>query len=102
MVQYDYNQSKGVKCLHYEGNVILRNPSGVRQMAAEMKKLVDMYWSRRISEKEAIEIIIYWATNYPQYIFRANDYNPSIRHIVGKKRLAFVDVALQGFQTKFQ
>jgi len=88
--------------LGYESIDIIRNPSGVRQMAAEMKKLVDTYWSRRISEKEARELIIYWATYYPQYIFRANDYNPSIKQIVGKKRLAFVDVALQGFQAKLQ
>lgn len=78
----------------------VKYPSSVKALAIEINKAVDAYWGRQIKEKELRELIFFWAENEPLKLFRASDFNPTIKQRVGSKRLAVVQKILEGFQMK--
>lgn len=73
-------------------------PKSVKALAEEIKKAVDFYWNREISEIELKEILWKWATTGK--LLRGNDYNPTILRLCGKKRMEVVDKLLEGYRRK--
>lgn len=77
---------------------IQRHPSSVVKLAKEMKKLIDAYWGRQISEKEMKEHIIYFAKYENKKLFRGPEYSPTVKQRLGKKRMEVVEKMLEGHQ----
>lgn len=80
---------------------IQRHPRSVVNLAKELKNLIDAYWSRDISEEQMREYVLYFAKYEKKKLFRANDYSPTIKQRVGKKRLEVIDKVLDGYQMNF-
>jgi uncharacterized protein (TIGR04540 family) len=79
---------------------IIRNPKSIKAMAEEIKKLCDGYWSRKISEAEAKEIVIYWSRSQGGKLFKATELNSTITKIIGMKRIVLINKWLDGTQIK--
>ncbi|RBP59313.1 uncharacterized protein (TIGR04540 family) [Alkalibaculum bacchi] len=79
---------------------ILKNPKTVKDMAEQIKYLCDGYWSRKITEKEARELIHYWENHEGDKLFKATEFNPTIKKIIGKRRVKLIEKWLQGCQIK--
>ena len=77
---------------------ILRNPTTVKLMAAQIILACDEYIAKRLSEKQLKELIIYYAANHGKKLFGINGINPTIANRIGKKRLELVNIMLAGFQ----
>ena len=60
----------------------------VVKLAKELIRITDDYNNRLLSNKDFKNIIIWYKKNYPEKLFSDNDYNPSIKKIIGKKRLS--------------
>lgn len=67
-------------------------------MANEMKRAVDDYWGREITEIELKELLWKWAGT--KKVFKANDYVVTVKRILGKSRLEVVDRLLEGYQIR--
>ena len=80
----------------------LLHPRTVVQMAEEVKKACDSYWARQISEEELKRLVHQWARNEGDKLLRGDDYNPSVKKIIGKKRLQLVEKMMKGFQVKLK
>lgn len=81
---------------------ILKNPRTIKDMATQIKFLCDGYWSRSISEKEAKEMVFYWGNHEGRKLFKGKDLNPTIKKIIGKRRIELVEKWLQGYQIKLE
>jgi uncharacterized protein (TIGR04540 family) len=79
----------------------LKDPGTVKDLAFEIKKVTDDYWARKISESIAKEHILYWSKFHSDKLFMANDLNPTIKIIIGKKRLKLLNLWTSGYQLKF-
>ncbi len=66
----------------------LKYPNTVVKLAKELIRITDDYNNRLLSNKDFKNIIIWYKKNYPEKLFSDNDYNPSIKKIIGKKRLS--------------
>ncbi len=77
---------------------ILRNPTTVKLMAAQIILACDEYIAKKLSEKQFKELIMHYATNHGKKLFAVNGINPTIVNRVGKKRLELVNIMLVGFQ----
>lgn len=80
---------------------IQRHPRSVVKLAEEIKKVIDAYWSRDVSEEQMREYVLYFAKYEKKKLFRANEYSPTIKQRVGKKRLEVINKVLEGYQMKF-
>lgn len=66
----------------------LKYPNTVVKLAKELIRITDDYNNRLLSNKDFKNIIIWYKKNYPEKLFSDNDYNPSIKKIIDKKRLS--------------
>lgn len=83
-----------------EGNKdFIRLPRTVVQMGEEIKRAVNMYWNRELSEIELKELFWAWASS--GMLLEANDLNISVKKIIGKKRTSLALKLLEGYQGKF-
>ena len=73
-------------------------PTGVIELANELKKAVSDYKARLISTSELQEIVLFWAHNSPENLFDGSDYKLTVKKVVGSRRMAVVDKILDGFQ----
>ncbi len=76
----------------------IRNPGTVKELAKEINKLCDSYWSRNITEQTLKEYILYYASKHGDKLFQGPVINPTIRKIIGKKRLTLLNIMLDGTQ----
>lgn len=72
------------------GNEYMRYPSTVKALAEELKKACNDYNSRQISNDRIKEIIDWYAANQSEKLFAADQINPTISKIIGKKRLRLI------------
>jgi uncharacterized protein (TIGR04540 family) len=79
---------------------IIRNPKTVKDLAKEIKHLCDGYWSRKISEAEARELVIYWSLYEGKKLFKATELNSTITKIIGINRAELIIKWLEGTQIK--
>lgn len=78
----------------------LKYPKNIKDLAFEIKRLVDDYWARACSEKDLKEAIMYYGLHEGKKLFKANELNPTIRLIIGAKRTEIVERMLEGLQTR--
>ncbi len=75
-------------------------PTTVKMLAAEIISACDAYISRNITTEELRQIILHYATNYPEMLFNAENLNPTVLNRIGKKRAVLVNKLLDGYQYK--
>ncbi len=77
---------------------ILKNPTTVKLLAAQIIKACDAYIAMRITEKHFREIILHYAAKHGSKLFYANRFNPTIKNRIGKKRLQLLNIMLENYQ----
>lgn len=78
----------------------IRYPKTVVQLAAEIKKAVDLYWNRGLEEQDLRELIMHWAGQ--GMLLERQSLTKTIKKIVGKKRERVILKMLEGYQFKFE
>ena len=76
----------------------IKNPGTVKELAQEINRVSDAYWSRNITESALKEYMLYWASKHGDKLFMGSDLNPTVKKIIGKKRLSLVNIMLEGTQ----
>lgn len=77
----------------------IKHPKTVVQLAEELKKACDEYWTRRtLTEIELKELIYIWADSGK--LLQGNDINSSVKKIIGKKRIELVMKMAEGLLEK--
>ena len=82
---------------------LLKNPTSVKMMAAEITKACDNYVSKKLSEKQLKELLWHYASVHGTRLFSIIDktgFNPTIVSRIGKKRLLLVKIILEGYQIR--
>lgn len=79
---------------------ILRNPTTVKLLAAQIILACDEYIAKKLPEKQFKELIVHYASCHGKKLFSANGINPTVTSRIGKKRLELVNVMLEGFQIR--
>lgn len=69
---------------------ILKNPTTVKSLAAQIIKACDSYIGLKIPEKQLKELITYYASQHGEKLFSHNGLNPTIQNRIGKKRSELV------------
>lgn len=78
---------------------ILRNPTTVKQLANEIKIACDAYISKKISEKDARELIYHYSIHHGNKLFDFyGNFKPTIRDRLGIKRCGLLGHLLRGVQ----
>lgn len=78
--------------------VFLKYPKSVVAFAEELKRVIDDYSARKINNDELKEIALWYAEKCSDKLFQGQDYNITVRRIVGKRRLAVLNMILDGYQ----
>ena len=86
-----------------KGEVFLRKEyiifhKNVVHLAKEINRAFNDYWNRELSEIELKELLWKWAGTGK--LFKGNDYNKSLKRLVGKERVRIMDKLLEGYQRK--
>lgn len=80
---------------------ILKNPTTVKLLAAQLIQACDEYIAKKLPEKQFKELIYHYASCHGNKIFSVKGINPTIVNRIGKKRLELVNIMLGGFQQGF-
>ena len=80
-----------------ENNYILY-PSTIKALAEEIKRACNDYNARRINNDEIKEVINWYAENQADKLFAAEEINPTISKIIGKKRVNLINILLESPQ----
>jgi uncharacterized protein (TIGR04540 family) len=75
-------------------------PTSVKSLAFEIKAACNDYYARKISNDQIREVILGYAENVPEKLFFANDLNPTVKTIIGKKRIDLINGLLSGYQLR--
>lgn len=81
---------------------IIKNPTTVKMLAAQLLQACDQYISRGMSEKQLKELIYHYATRHGKKLFGVKGINPTVMNRIGKKRLELVNLLLEGFQHRIE
>ena len=76
----------------------LKYPSSIRALAEEMNRITKDYDARKIGNNELKEILLWYATKCRDKVFQGEDYNPTLKKIIGKRRIKLLDTLLDGYQ----
>lgn len=79
---------------------ILKNPTTVKLLAAQIILACDEYIARKLSEKQLRELIFHYAAFHGTKLFSTKGINPTIINRIGKKRLELLNIFLEGFQQR--
>ena len=72
--------------------------TGVKELAREIRSTCDAYRRRDISSDDLKEYIQRYAYLYPDKLFNGEDYNPTVKTMIGQRRITLLDVSLDGYQ----
>lgn len=89
------------KSEEYEYGRVLRNPTTIKMLAAQIISASDMYITNRMPERHFKELIIYYASQHGKKLFSYSvrgDLNPTLINRIGKKRAELVKIMLLGYQ----
>ena len=75
--------------------------TGVKELAREIIQTCDAYKRREITSEDMKGYIQRYAQLYPGMLFNGDDYNPTVKKIVGVRRFILVNLALDDFQLSF-
>ncbi|MDQ2087949.1 TIGR04540 family protein [Herbivorax sp. ANBcel31] len=79
---------------------IIKNPTTVKMLAAQLIYACDGYISKKLSEKQLRELLFHYASKHGKKLFSVKGFNPTVTNRIGKKRLELVNIMLEGFQQK--
>ena len=74
---------------------------GVKELAREINQTCDAYKRREITSEDMKGYIRRYAQLYPGMLFNGDDYNPTVKKIVGERRFILINLALEDFQISF-
>ena len=77
------------------GNEYIQYPSTVKTLAEELVKACDDYNARKINNDRIKEIILWYASSQSDKLFAAEQINPTVKKIIGKKRVRLVNDLLR-------
>lgn len=80
---------------------ILKNPTTVKLLAAQIILACDEYIAKKLPEKQLRELLFHYASRHGTKLFSVKGINPTIVNRIGKKRLELMNIMLEGFQQKF-
>ena len=76
----------------------LKYPKNVVVLAEEINRVTNDYDARRIGNDELKEIMLWYANKCSDKLFQGQDYNRSVKKIIGKRRIKLLDTILDGYQ----
>lgn len=81
---------------------ILKNPTTVKMLAAQVIRACDEYISMNLTEKQLRELMLHYACRHSTKFFGSNGsgFNPTFINRIGKKRLELVKLMLDGLQMR--
>jgi uncharacterized protein (TIGR04540 family) len=79
---------------------ILKNPTTVKLLAAQIIRACDEYIAMKLTEKQLRELLFHYASHHGKKLFCTKGMNPTIVNRIGKKRLELVNIMLEGFQQR--
>lgn len=79
----------------------MQYPTKVKELAVEIITACNDYKARKIDNDELKEVILYYASKYPDKLFNGPDFNPTIKKMIGKQRIELLNNILEGFQNSF-
>ena len=80
---------------------ILKNPTTVKLLSAQLILACDYYIAKKMPEKELKELLLHYASHHGEKLFSISGLNPTVTNRIGKKRLNLINIILEGFQYKF-
>lgn len=75
-------------------------PLTVKALADEIIRATNDYRARQLSNAELRELITWYAATVPGKLFNGADYNPTIKKIIGQRRIELLDTLLNGYQQR--
>ena len=78
--------------------LFLKYPKTITLLAEEIIRVTNDYNARKIGNEELKSIVQWYASNYGEKLFKAEDYNPTVKKIIGKTRIQLLDKLLEGQQ----
>lgn len=79
----------------------MQYPTKVKEVANEIIRACNDYKARKIGNIQLKEVVMYYAMNYPEKLFNAEDLNPTIKKMIGQQRIDIVNKLLEGYQSSF-
>jgi uncharacterized protein (TIGR04540 family) len=79
---------------------ILKNPTTIKLLSQQIIIACDEYLSLKLSEHNLRELLLYYATNHGNKLFKGTKLNPTLLNRIGKKRAELVEHTLSGFQIR--
>lgn len=76
----------------------LKYPKSIVVLASELKRVTNDYDERKIGNDELKEIILWYADKCRDKLFQGQDYNPTLKTIIGKRRIHLLDLILEEYQ----
>lgn len=73
-------------------------PTSVRSLSEELVRCTNDYYSRKIGNDEISEIIKWYASKCADLLFRGQDYSPTLKKIIGQRRLRLLDHILEDYE----
>jgi len=77
----------------------VKYPNTVVTLAKELIRVLDDYNEKIINNNQIQNIISWYKDNYADKLFRNNDYNPSIKKIIGKQRITQLNKIIEHMET---
>lgn len=77
---------------------ILKNPTTVKLLAAQLLLACDEYIAKKLTEKQLRELLFHYASHHGKKLFSSKGINATIVNRIGKKRLELINIMLEGFQ----
>lgn len=72
----------------------MQYPTKIKEVAEEIIKACNAYKARKLKNEELREVIFFYAKNYPEKMFNADDINPTIKKVIGKQRVTLLNKIL--------
>lgn len=82
--------------------IYMQYPTTVKELANELVQACNDYKARKIDNKTIKEVVWHYASKYPEKLFYGADLNPTIKKIIGSKRIEIVNTLLEGYQYKMK
>ena len=81
-------------------NDYMEYPLTVKALAGEITKACNDYMARRIDNNQLRELIFWYAIKQPDKLFAAENLNPTVSKIIGKRRVKLINSLLDGYQNR--
>ena len=85
-----------VFALSYE---YLQYPHSIVALAKEIRRIANDYNARKITNDELRDIFLWYSDKCPGKLFQGDDYNTSVKQIIGKRRIELLDMVFDSQQT---